>query len=91
MKKDMKNKKYRHRNKEDENNQPVSFTKPDAKWYRSIKLWFGAFLGLILIRMIFFVYSQGKFNFDDIWLRILLVSLGTLIAWWYVSKREKKS
>lgn len=62
--------------------------KPEAKWYKKMQIWFGLFLGLVLIRMILFLIADGKLRTDDIWFRLLLVSFGTLIAWWYVKKRN---
>lgn len=72
-------------------NKPPSFEKPDAKWYRSMKIWFGVFLGLVLFRFIMFFVAEGKIRTDDIWFRILLVTFGTVIAWWYVKKRDKEN
>lgn len=83
----MSQKKRKPKTKEDN---PPNFTKPDAKWYKSMKIWFMAFLGLVLIRLVLFVAAEGKFNTDDIWLRIFLVTFGSVIAWWYVKKRIKE-
>ncbi|MGI6225543.1 MAG: hypothetical protein ACOYJ1_04725 [Peptococcales bacterium] len=76
--------------KRKENSSQNKFQKPDAKWYKSMKIWFGLFLGLVALRMLLFVVAQGKLRVDDIWFRFLLISFGTLVAWWYVNKRPKE-
>ncbi|NLT96439.1 MAG: hypothetical protein GXW85_13095 [Clostridia bacterium] len=69
-------------------NKKVKFAKPDAKWYKKMKILFAIFLGLVALRGLMFLAAGGKLRTDDIWLRILLVSFGTLVAWWYVKKRN---
>ncbi|MDK2824290.1 MAG: hypothetical protein PWQ67_1796 [Clostridia bacterium] len=62
--------------------------KTSAKWYKSISFWFIIFLGFVIIRFVSFLIFEGQIRTDDIWLRLLVISLGTLVAWWYVSKRD---
>jgi hypothetical protein len=62
--------------------------KTSAKWYKSIIFWFIIFLSFVIIRFVSFLIFEGQIRTDDIWLRLLVISLGTLVAWWYVSKRD---
>ena len=62
----------------------------DNKWYKKVKLWLYLFLALVIVRILMFIFSEGKVQTDDILLRLALVSLGTVLAWWYVSGKAKK-
>lgn len=67
------------------------FAKPDIKWYKSMKIWFGIFLVLVLFRFSLFFISNGEIQTNDIWLRVLMITFGTLLAWWYVKRRDKEN
>ena len=75
--------------KKNKNEKKQSYSsKPSARWYKITKVLFGVFLGLVVFRMLLFIMADGKIRTDDIWFRILFVSFGTLLAWWYVKKRK---
>lgn len=66
------------------------FAKPDKKWYSKMKILFFTFLALIIVRLIIFLGAEGEnpVNLGGIIIRLLLISFGTIVAWWYVKKRD---
>ncbi|MFZ7102695.1 MAG: hypothetical protein ACOWWO_08550 [Peptococcaceae bacterium] len=65
------------------------FSKPDQKWYKSMRILFFIFLGLLVLRLVMFLAAEGQsqINLKGIGFRLLVISFGTLVAWWYVKQR----